>query len=393
MRQFFIAGVLLICVFGCNERHKIVFSAKYIVDIHNPLEISLDDFITDIDTIRLEATDESLIKDIYQIQIMDGRIYMSVNNSTALFIHDLTGKYITQINDRGQGPNEYLTITCFYLDPVNKRIVITDNLSKRILIYDKDGKQIDVIKLNFHPMFVVPYKNGYFNSCTGFKNYYNNPKMDDYHINFLDSTGVFISSALKKENKNTVAMTSNERINILKDGDILYRPPLCNIVYKMHDNDIFPYYEFNNLSKFKFLSDKESRDFEYIVGEENTIKEKEERGYLLTWGTFFEADDFVIFYFNGDDIYHLLYYDKKSSKSWFIDPLTLKGDEKSIDFFIRYVRAVSDSRIYIAPSPDYIYYELKGNIKIKDEKVQQFLDNMDEDSNPILLSYKIKFPE
>ena len=395
MKHLYITCVHLLFLVGCNEqqnRNKIAVSNTiHIVDINHPIKVSLSDFITDIDTIRLEAADNSLLKNIVQLQVLEDRIYILTSNWDALFIFDINGKFIAQIFDKGQGPNDYIRINCFWVDPFDDRIIIPDGFSRKILIYDKNGKQLDVIKLNFPPMLIIPYNDGYINNSSGY-GYNQSPDMADYHINFLNSNGEFIKSALREENKMGVPIFSFGRVNILKDGDILFQPPLSYIVYKIHDNEAIPYYEFNNLSKFKSLSDKEYRNFDYRFGENNLLKEKEDQGYLLTWGDVYDTDSFVIFLFRGYDICRLLYYDKKNLKSFFVDPLSLIGDNYSIDFFMNYISAVYNDRLYAAPS-DYILLKLKGEVKINDNKVQEFLNNTDEDSNPFIISFKLKFPE
>ena len=388
--KIFITCVFLLIIIGCNKQQNGHNIAQHIVDINQPVTGTLNDFITDIDTIRLEVTDESLIKDIIQLHVIDDRLYILANNSTVVFVFDLNGKYITKINNQGQGPNEYIAISGFWIDPADKRVIISDSFSRKILIFDKDCKPIKEIKLNFYPIFIVPYGNGYIHNSSGY--WYNkNPELD-YHINFLDSNGVFIKSALKQENRNNINIKSWGMINILKNGDILFQPPLSYIVYKIHDYDVIPYYEFNNLSKFKLLSHEEYTNFEYKFGKRNTLKEKEDQGYLLTWGDVYETNSFVLFLLKGYDICRLLYYDKKSSKSLLIDPKALRGDENTINFFLHDVCAVSGDRLYIAPS-DYRANKINGDNKIIDKKVKQFLDNTGFGSNPLLLSYKIKFPK
>ena len=388
---YFFAVILLLSLWGCNKQKKI-FKAKYVVDINDPINVIIDDFIYDIDTIRLEVTDESLMKNIEITHIMDERLYILTNNATAVHIFDLKGKYIAKINDVGQGPKEYIKIHEVQIDPVNNRIIITDNFSRRILIYNKDGKQTDVFNLNFHPSSISPYKDGYINSDAS-KDYYKNPEMDNYHIHFLDSTGLFVSSAIEKENNNEVILWSSHNVDILRYGDILYHPKLSNVVYKIFDGGIVPYYEFNNRSKYKIMTDKEMKDFEYEYGKKNTLAEKEEQGYLLTWGGIFDMGDFTLFIFKGwMDIYRHLYYNKKTSKTYFIDPMITEEEQYTVKFFFYRVRTVYDERIYVAPS-DYIINEVKGKINISDKKISEFLNNTNFDSNPLLVSFKLKFPE
>ena len=68
-----------------------------------------------------------------------------------VLIYTLDGKYISQINDQGQGPKEYIRIYSIEADHVNKRLFLTDTFSKRLFIYDEDGNLQQVIPMKFMP--------------------------------------------------------------------------------------------------------------------------------------------------------------------------------------------------------------------------------------------------
>jgi hypothetical protein len=55
--------------FGCKQQPEKTFTAKYIIDINNPVDISIDDFVTDIDTIRLW----------YPRNVHDNKFYVSIS--------------------------------------------------------------------------------------------------------------------------------------------------------------------------------------------------------------------------------------------------------------------------------------------------------------------------
>ena len=385
---FMIVSLLFLC--GCNEP-KHIFVASHIIDINDPIEVSIDELLTDFDTIRLEVNNESIMKNIIILHIMDGRFYIVSNDKKSIFIFEQNGKYVNKIEDRGQGPKEYIIIHDMQIDPVKKRIIITDAFSKRILVYDRDGKQTDVIQLKFFPTSIVAFNNGFININT-FKNYNKNTQMDNYHVHFLDSIGNFVSSAINNNLKKDIDINSQFSIEVINDSEILYQPPLSNIVYKINDEEIIPYYELSNKSKYKLLNKKEREKFEYKYGKRNTLKEKEDLGYLLSWGEILEMNEIVSFIFRGEDICRHIFFDKNSKKSYFIDPKRLKGEKNTIEFFFNYIYAVNDDRFYIAPS-EHIVAMLGGNISIKDETIKTFLNNLNYDSNPPLISFKIKFPD
>jgi hypothetical protein len=169
---------------------------------------------------------------------------------------------------------------------------------------------------------------------------------------------------------------------------------LENIVYKISNDTVIPYYEFNNLSGYKSMTMDEIRNFEYILdgNKNNPLQQKEKQGYLLTHGEVIETNEYTVSLFRGDDKLRYLYYNKKTSKSYFVDPDLVKGDKNVVKFFFNELCAVKDDRFYISPS-EYIMYLLKGKINFNDNKLKEFIEKTDMDSNPLLVSFKIKFPE
>jgi hypothetical protein len=86
---------------GCKQQPEKTFTAKYIVDINNPADISIDEFVTDIDTIRLETTDESIMHDIVYFHIMDGKIYIfTYDRASSIYIFDIKGISCIMIKKR-----------------------------------------------------------------------------------------------------------------------------------------------------------------------------------------------------------------------------------------------------------------------------------------------------
>jgi hypothetical protein len=381
---------LLCC---CNDHPaREHYNAEHVIDINNPADISIDDFIIDIDTIRLETTDESVMGEILMVHIMDDRFYILTYNFMEIFIFDLKGKFIAKISDNGQGPNEYIRINSFMVDPVKKRIVIPDSFSKRIFIYDRDGKQSRVINLDFSPSTIVSHGERFINVYSGTRQQYANPEMENYHIHFLDSQAKFVSSAIEIETPHRIDIYSPFMTDCLENGDILFQPVLSNAVYKIAGDSISTYCEFNNLSKYKLPTKDLKNDFEYAMMKGKSTKmpkEKEDEGYLLTWGNVLDLNDYMFFRFGWDKKY-FLYYEKKTSRSLLVDPETVKGDKNLIRILFSVPREVKGNRFYISLPPSLDDDMISG---ITNRKVRTFLENAEIDGNPVIISFSIKFPE
>lgn len=78
------------------------------VDVENARPMKLAEFVESIKLIPLETTDESLIKNIRQLMVQDGKIYIN-NDRRNVLVFDENGKFLLSTAKRiGQGPEDYL---------------------------------------------------------------------------------------------------------------------------------------------------------------------------------------------------------------------------------------------------------------------------------------------
>ncbi|MPM71557.1 hypothetical protein SDC9_118524 [bioreactor metagenome] len=238
----------------------------------------------------------------------------------------------------------------------------------------------------------MPYEDGFINVYSGPRHEYQNPEMENYNIHFLDSQGKFVSSAIEVGTSERIDIGSSFTTDCLENGEILFQPVLSNIIYKIESGKkIIPLYGFVNKSSIhKFLIQQEKESFEYIVGKgDKYMKERESKGFLLSWGAVSDLTDYVFFAFGFDKKYYL-YYSKSLNKSLFIDPEKVKGDRNLIDIFFNYPVSIRGNKFYISPHPFLI-----GQIRnqLPNGIIKTFFENTHDDFNPVLISFSIKFPE
>lgn len=101
------------------------------VDIDNceKLEIDTTKFI------RLEANEQSLLANIYHVEVVDGKFL--IQSSDMLKCFDETGRFITEISGKGQGPEEFASLQQFWME--GDTICLFDNKQRKILKYGLDG--------------------------------------------------------------------------------------------------------------------------------------------------------------------------------------------------------------------------------------------------------------
>lgn len=356
------------------------------IAINNPINISIDELILEYDTIRLEAKEDSYISDISKMEILDDRIYIWDYKQRIIFIFSSKGDFISKISDRGEGPNQYISINSFEVDHKNKEIILSDSFSNRIFIYDTDGKQIKVIKSNIPVLKIAKQEESFINFYTGVKYIYDNSDLEKNMIHFINLNGEFTHATLNKPERKQLNITPYRNISCLPNGDILFQPLLDYSIYKVSNGDYSVLYTLANKSNFKFLNDKQKKDISLIVYKENDLINLEEKGYLLPMGNIINLENHLFAYL-GYDQRTIVYYSKKKKESITISPFTLEGDDVQKTILSLTPKAGYEDKMYIAL--DYIFINNIGD-RVKNNKLKTFFKNTKETDNPCIITYKIK---
>lgn len=144
---FFICFVLLACRGKQAADDGKVRRTEVILSKLEPVEV--DRLIDSVRYIKLETSDEAIIARIDKIVFQDSLIYLADTRSNAVFVYDRAGKYRFKIASQGPGPEEYINLMDFTVDPAAGSVDVLD--MHKIVRYDmSDGKFIESISLD-HP--------------------------------------------------------------------------------------------------------------------------------------------------------------------------------------------------------------------------------------------------
>lgn len=110
-------------------------------------EISTKDLFSEIQLIPLETTPESLIRNITQIKFFEDRYYIHDYSRSQIFVFDREGHFQFALNEKGNGPGEYLNLTDFAIDTTRRNLVVLCAVSNALFFYDLGGKFIEKKKL------------------------------------------------------------------------------------------------------------------------------------------------------------------------------------------------------------------------------------------------------
>src|SRR5690554_6168506 len=131
-------SIMLLLFISCKKKNNSSIDTYYI-EIEKNSAVSISDFIKEIEIIPLETTDLSIIRDVTKIEFYQNIIYIFDLPQNNIFIFNHEGKYINKIDNKGQGPNEYLNISDFTIAKQTGNICILDAIKNNLLYYDLEG--------------------------------------------------------------------------------------------------------------------------------------------------------------------------------------------------------------------------------------------------------------
>lgn len=117
--------------------------------LKDTIDLPLSTFVSDFELVDLGEDEEALIKETSgggSIAVSPN--YIGIYSGTGYKLFDKTGKYITSLSVRGQGPNEYaFSIYDSYIDEKNDRAYLLPMNGNKILVYDLKGNAQPYIPL------------------------------------------------------------------------------------------------------------------------------------------------------------------------------------------------------------------------------------------------------
>jgi hypothetical protein len=132
----------VLCLIYCSCNRDIPYinnrdSDTLKIDINGVVEyIDLSGIFTKVDYIPLETSPQCLIGSIDKMAVNGNRFFILDQQTLSVLIFDTEGRFIHKIMQVGRGPHEYETLTNFFLDVENNRIIL-DAVS-RFLYFDLD---------------------------------------------------------------------------------------------------------------------------------------------------------------------------------------------------------------------------------------------------------------
>ena len=143
-------SILMLC---CKNEKSGLLTIYVDTDAETPLALS--EITSSLDSVKLELTDKSLIKNPFRIVCTDD--YILVVETKAMMLFDRSGKFIRQIGSIGQGPGEFTGIWDATIDTKENKISLITHGLKR-MCYDFNGNLLT----EYQSVSSAPINNLYF---------------------------------------------------------------------------------------------------------------------------------------------------------------------------------------------------------------------------------------
>lgn len=432
-------SLLLIGVFvllGCSSNKKQEPISKSGVPVINLSEdvstvpsLLLSEAAEKLEIVSLEMTDESVLSDITEMQVTDHNIWIDHGREFYIYRFSRSGKFLNKIGSIGQGPGEYTTYSTFLVDEDKKEVYIIAN-TNGVLAYDFEGnfkrKIVDIQTIL--QLFSSVYDQYILNN----QKFFATQNFALYRPIDKDSLWSFVSLGddfQKKKYFKNPAHVGKEELIIANRANMdrmvnYWREYLTSmdtyngqLTLKYPDTDtIYCYDDATNqlLPQYAIFTDEEKGDYEAT---HLWFKDRKSFDYFSIF-SYYPTKDFVyLIGSKGEEVYTYCYNKKDGSVRlqkrqsaiterdvpWFSFPLrqmkrdfVLDNDLGGGDFTVD-SRSSGKYWIDVLDSSDNENWididQIKSSTVIDESKKKeliQVLENVTEDSNPILLIATLK---
>ena len=428
--------LLIITLLGCSSNKKQEPISKSGVPVINLSEdvstvpsLLLSESAEKLEIVSLEMTDQSMLGEIRRIQVTDHNIWIDHGREFYIYRFSRSGKFLNKIGSIGQGPGEYTTYSTFLVDEDKKEVYIIAN-TNGVLAYDFEGnfkrKIVDIQTIL--QLFSSVYDQYILNN----QKFFATQNFALYRPIDKDSLWSFVSLGddfQKKKYFKNPAHVGKEELIIANRANMdrmvnYWREYLTSmdtyngqLTLKYPDTDTIYYYDdaMNELlPQYAIFVDEEKGDYEAT---HLWFKDRKSFDYFSIF-SYYPTKDFVyLIGSKGEEVYTYCYNKKDGSVRlqkrqsaiterdvpWFSFPLrqmkrdfVLDNDLGGGDFT---VDSRSSGKYWIdilEPSSDENWIDIdqiKSSTVIDESKKKeliQVLENVTEDSNPILLIATLK---
>lgn len=338
--------------------------------------------------IPFETNGNSLISNIQRLEIIDSLILIQdfQGASSKLLLFDQQGKYITQIGQFGNGPEEYISLKSFFINEKRGHVTIIDEMKSSFITYDLKGKFVSSI-----PIPLNNIKSANYALLTG-----DNKLLINYLISFEDNKAY---SFMNNKNFTKIENIFNyypievsgymypfsDHPMTKSDDGIDFIMPLSDTIFNFNKGVTKPKFLIETPSKIapkEYFKTDIKNSYNYL------LYEYSKKGYFPGFESIFETTHHILLNYKKDGII-LGYYiaNKKEQKGTYL-LYTMNNKIEKVPFF---EIKCSDPNYFIGVSSAQDLLNIRNQIKENDETMElnKIINNLKFDDNPVLFLYEI----
>lgn len=344
------------------------------VDVKKTTTFDIEDVGVLVKYIPLQTKDEVLLGSIDKLYVKDDSIIVFDRENKNIFLFDQDGAFVRQIGTRGQGPDEYIEFGDIYYDSETEKLYAYERFKDEIFVYSLNGEIDEVIDSHFSFNSFIRGDDGFWlYGC-----FQNNP--EKYQLLYVDAKlstikeGYFPQTAFVNLAIETCFTRDNE-------GNKFFYYPGSNIIYKLNKDNAAPFifFDFGDRTlPYKEISKaKDQKEYDKIVQMTADYIGFIENVHVSGIDCILNCQE------SG------LYISKKIFKVWF------NLDNGEISVYNGYHNAPGSPSLYrllTITSKNELVYEINPQrlMEREIEEAQKVIPSLTEDSNPVLVFYKIK---
>ncbi len=183
--------------------------------------------------IKLKSDSRVVFGKIDQIKLSNNNIYILDEGIKSLLVYDINGNALGKVGKFGQGPNEYLDISCFDVDSIGNIYTVDGRLDK-LFVYDNKFQFVKSVKLPFEVDIMQMLDNG--NYMFGLSSW-NNGKCKGDRVVITDKDLNVIKSYLKYDEyiDHNYWISGYQFVEL--QNSIVYNRPIDNHIYIFSKGD------------------------------------------------------------------------------------------------------------------------------------------------------------
>ena len=371
MKQVVYFTIFLFFIQSCSNKEISDYSLEnvpLIIDIDSVKIVELK--VNHVQYIPLETTDDCLIGTASKVLIKNERIYVAdFHMAMAIFIFDMTGKFLFKIDKRGQGPGEYIYFDDFDIQS-NGDIYIHDSWGKKFIIYSPEGKYIQDIRADYYFLGFCLFSNKIYLSTLYDRKMFANLAVYD----MIDKKTELLLKDKKFLDESDITNFNSYKFYYSPDSIVYYSPKFSEIIFSIDGDGTHPAIGIKNLR----IPSKEQIEKWVQEGKKNPIGHQIwESHYFIQNINVYETDKYITFTPVNYPHDFMLLYNKQSKYSCFIYNQYI-GTGKVRGSIGKYFFGV------ITFNPD----GLDGSRQKKILASREELKNWQEDDNPVIVIFE-----